>query len=144
MLKRLAIFLTLSIAALGLAAAIPAGAITPNPNQSLNCNQDVNPGRIHCSATDNDGIARIRLTDKQTGALEKVTRFSCVTPLTKATGFSYADNGDPHRVQVLDCKGGAAAYNVPALTPTTTAVPTTTSLPTTTTLATTTTTSPPT
>ncbi|MDQ1393893.1 MAG: hypothetical protein QOF30_2870 [Acidimicrobiaceae bacterium] len=113
MVRRLAVFFAVSIMTVAFASAVPAGALVPNPNQSLNCNSSVSTGQVHCTATDNGGIARIRVTDKQTGAVVKVLHFSCTAPTTDRVGFSYPSNSDPTRVQILDCKGNTSSYNVP-------------------------------
>ena len=70
------------------------------------------PDQIHCTASDDDGIKRIRVIDKDTKVLVKVVKVSCGPPTTDQRGFSFDDVGDHYRVQVLDCKGSTAAYNV--------------------------------
>jgi hypothetical protein len=100
----------MTIAPLAMSAA---GADPIQPRQSLNCNTGVNPGRISCTATDADGIARIRLTDSS-GAVIKVLHFDCSAPVTDKTGFSFADDGGSHRVQILDCKGNTSSYKIPS------------------------------
>ncbi len=109
MIRKLAVFFAVSIMSVAFASAVPAGAVVPNPNQSLNCNSSLSTGQIHCTATDNGGIARLRVTDKQTGALVKVLHLGCADRV----GFSYPSNSDPTRVQILDCKGNTSSFNVP-------------------------------
>jgi hypothetical protein len=115
-MKRLLLFVavTAGMTVAPLAMATATGADPIQPRQSLNCNPFVNPGRISCTATDSDGIARIRLSDSSTGAVEKVLRFDCSAPATDKTGFSFADDGSAHRVQVLDCKGNTSSYKIPS------------------------------
>lgn len=107
MRKLAAAFLAACVVPLAVGAG-PAGAA--DDDSTLNCNDFGD--NIRCTATDPDGLKRLRISDNQTGELIKVIHLDCSTPTTKR-GFNFPDSGSgDYRVQIVDCAGNVDVHQV--------------------------------